>query len=168
MGLASGRNKVRVGMPFRNALPSFPRPRCVHEKERRVFKTRKRHANKNKRVQPQRAVVCPSNDQGCTALSGCILFCNGTLSSECFFGNSQLWCCRELEGTKVTQYRCDGGNNFPCIMAATKSNALPCTKHVVQLITEKTFSVLTQATCCLLYTSPSPRDGLLSRMPSSA
>ena len=22
--------------------------------------------------------------------------------------------------------------------------------------------------CCLLYTSPSPRDGLLSRMPSSA
>ena len=25
-----------------------------------------------------------------------------------------------------------------------------------------------QAICCLLYTSPSPRDGLLSRMPSSA
>ena len=25
-----------------------------------------------------------------------------------------------------------------------------------------------QAECCLLYTSPSPRDGLLSRMPSSA
>ena len=25
-----------------------------------------------------------------------------------------------------------------------------------------------QHTCCLLYTSPSPRDGLLSRMPSSA
>ena len=25
-----------------------------------------------------------------------------------------------------------------------------------------------QATTCLLYTSPSPRDGLLSRMPSSA
>ena len=24
------------------------------------------------------------------------------------------------------------------------------------------------ASCCLLYTSPSPRDGLLSRMPSSA
>ena len=24
------------------------------------------------------------------------------------------------------------------------------------------------ANCCLLYTSPSPRDGLLSRMPSSA
>ena len=25
-----------------------------------------------------------------------------------------------------------------------------------------------QSTICLLYTSPSPRDGLLSRMPSSA
>ena len=25
-----------------------------------------------------------------------------------------------------------------------------------------------QSFCCLLYTSPSPRDGLLSRMPSSA
>ena len=28
--------------------------------------------------------------------------------------------------------------------------------------------VLRDASCCLLYTSPSPRDGLLSRMPSSA
>ena len=27
---------------------------------------------------------------------------------------------------------------------------------------------LTGLYCCLLYTSPSPRDGLLSRMPSSA
>ena len=30
------------------------------------------------------------------------------------------------------------------------------------------FSVRTQVIPCLLYTSPSPRDGLLSRMPSSA
>ena len=29
-------------------------------------------------------------------------------------------------------------------------------------------SVITGANVCLLYTSPSPRDGLLSRMPSSA
>ena len=29
-------------------------------------------------------------------------------------------------------------------------------------------SVIDQAKGCLLYTSPSPRDGLLSRMPSSA
>ena len=30
------------------------------------------------------------------------------------------------------------------------------------------YSETTQAKACLLYTSPSPRDGLLSRMPSSA
>ena len=30
------------------------------------------------------------------------------------------------------------------------------------------FKVVQQAQTCLLYTSPSPRDGLLSRMPSSA
>src|SRR5680860_312255 len=29
-------------------------------------------------------------------------------------------------------------------------------------------SVIESFACCLLYTSPSPRDGLLSRMPSSA
>ena len=31
-----------------------------------------------------------------------------------------------------------------------------------------TMVTLGKATTCLLYTSPSPRDGLLSRMPSSA
>ena len=30
------------------------------------------------------------------------------------------------------------------------------------------FSAMSQMRNCLLYTSPSPRDGLLSRMPSSA
>ena len=35
------------------------------------------------------------------------------------------------------------------------------------VITKSNFSKLT-VTDCLLYTSPSPRDGLLSRMPSSA
>ena len=29
-------------------------------------------------------------------------------------------------------------------------------------------TLVSAAACCLLYTSPSPRDGLLSRMPSSA
>ena len=33
---------------------------------------------------------------------------------------------------------------------------------------EKYQYMLGQARTCLLYTSPSPRDGLLSRMPSSA
>ena len=33
---------------------------------------------------------------------------------------------------------------------------------------EEKFGVTAAAVACLLYTSPSPRDGLLSRMPSSA
>ena len=33
---------------------------------------------------------------------------------------------------------------------------------------EKVTEGTTQSKTCLLYTSPSPRDGLLSRMPSSA
>ena len=39
-------------------------------------------------------------------------------------------------------------------------------KNEVSEETQKTFEGYT--TICLLYTSPSPRDGLLSRMPSSA
>ena len=39
-------------------------------------------------------------------------------------------------------------------------------------IAEENLHINTEAAkrryCCLLYTSPSPRDGLLSRMPSSA
>ena len=36
------------------------------------------------------------------------------------------------------------------------------------LVIASTFLPVVLCTCCLLYTSPSPRDGLLSRMPSSA
>ena len=39
------------------------------------------------------------------------------------------------------------------------------TKSVIKLVEESRFDLLE---ACLLYTSPSPRDGLLSRMPSSA
>ena len=41
-------------------------------------------------------------------------------------------------------------------------------KPHVEKLTFPTFSSNEQTTLCLLYTSPSPRDGLLSRMPSSA
>ena len=39
---------------------------------------------------------------------------------------------------------------------------------VAQTHVEETFGTYDQVFLCLLYTSPSPRDGLLSRMPSSA
>ena len=44
------------------------------------------------------------------------------------------------------------------------------TAQVTEILSKagKIFSGLHRATICLLYTSPSPRDGLLSRMPSSA
>ena len=38
-------------------------------------------------------------------------------------------------------------------------------RHVIRRIS---FILIAQQLGCLLYTSPSPRDGLLSRMPSSA
>ena len=45
------------------------------------------------------------------------------------------------------------------------SQAIP----VVVPVTERVGTpIVNMPGCCLLYTSPSPRDGLLSRMPSSA
>ena len=41
-------------------------------------------------------------------------------------------------------------------------------KGVVDLVSYMVFFYPAMVTFCLLYTSPSPRDGLLSRMPSSA
>ena len=41
--------------------------------------------------------------------------------------------------------------------------------ETIQHISEiNTLTMAPKDICCLLYTSPSPRDGLLSRMPSSA
>ena len=41
-------------------------------------------------------------------------------------------------------------------------------KHILQVVQVSTPEGREGAAPCLLYTSPSPRDGLLSRMPSSA
>ena len=43
-----------------------------------------------------------------------------------------------------------------------------CTQAFVPLLRESTAPAGKRIIFCLLYTSPSPRDGLLSRMPSSA
>ena len=42
------------------------------------------------------------------------------------------------------------------------------TPDSVKALTEKNHEVLVENNGCLLYTSPSPRDATLSRMPSSA
>ena len=60
-------------------------------------------------------------------------------------------------------------NIDPTDVAETTKGVDPET--VLFIVASKTFTTLetlTNAKICLLYTSPSPRDGLLSRMPSSA
>ena len=47
-------------------------------------------------------------------------------------------------------------------------NDLEARKHEVANLNEKNQRMKLKLYACLLYTSPSPRDGLLSRMPSSA
>ena len=51
-----------------------------------------------------------------------------------------------------------------------KENDVDNIKFVIDLTDEDEMEVATSnnVQACLLYTSPSPRDGLLSRMPSSA
>ena len=49
-----------------------------------------------------------------------------------------------------------------CRQARTLAN------QAVKLAKVKSWEEAERAATCLLYTSPSPRDGLLSRMPSSA
>ena len=49
--------------------------------------------------------------------------------------------------------------NLPWMLAASESLRTAFAGHLIDLVPSYT---------CLLYTSPSPRDGLLSRMPSSA
>ena len=44
----------------------------------------------------------------------------------------------------------------------------PITKNLIDNLSELKFVITSGLRNCLLYTSPSPRDGLLSRMPSSA
>ena len=50
----------------------------------------------------------------------------------------------------------------------TELTKLVNTKNNEQEVWNQTLEIATDFIGCLLYTSPSPRDGLLSRMPSSA
>ena len=73
-----------------------------------------------------------------------------------------------VNGTEVTDFATDerssiGGDEVHGIMDNGATNTIGFRDHSG---TSKNF--LDGYLCCLLYTSPSPRDGLLSRMPSSA
>ena len=65
-------------------------------------------------------------------------------------------------GTSVNEQRADGATSL--LLAALSGHT-----ETVQLLLEHNAEPgLAKANGCLLYTSPSPRDATLSRMPSSA
>ena len=56
-----------------------------------------------------------------------------------------------------------------CVAICTNISCMLMGSDTIVNHVEKKYGIkLGQSTACLLYTSPSPRDGLLSRMPSSA
>ena len=57
------------------------------------------------------------------------------------------------------------GRGFVLDVAATDESRMQAVLEDVQTQFERVYALVNN---CLLYTSPSPRDGLLSRMPSSA
>ena len=58
--------------------------------------------------------------------------------------------------------------NPPLLTMPPKQSALVTAEEALRASLLKELQALKESATCLLYTSPSPRDGLLSRMPSSA
>ena len=73
----------------------------------------------------------------------------------------------KLEGVK-TVYEITGQYDITTIMSGSSiaeiNNSIDALRKISGVVDTNTVIILS----CLLYTSPSPRDGLLSRMPSSA
>ena len=77
---------------------------------------------------------------------------------------------------KALLWKLDGLSEYDARrpLTATGTNLLGLVKHVATVEARYFGEVFDRPSpeplprCCLLYTSPSPRDGLLSRMPSSA
>ena len=69
---------------------------------------------------------------------------------------------------KALDGQIEGLRTFPALTGVGVDN--PSTQHALWcwLHGEDRGELLNRSNTCLLYTSPSPRDGLLSRMPSSA
>ena len=73
-------------------------------------------------------------------------------------------------GYKMAQTACSldsWGRDIEALVAETGDTDGVCTPHADTLC-RVPWAQGTRHRVCLLYTSPSPRDGLLSRMPSSA
>ena len=75
------------------------------------------------------------------------LFLSAVMFVVCSFGATATYAAENIETAIIDgkEYRCES-----------------------RIVDDKEYMYITNITDCLLYTSPSPRDGLLSRMPSSA
>ena len=61
----------------------------------------------------------------------------------------------------------NGMHEVDCVIKDLDNNNI-LEAALIENIQRENLNVIEEANACLLYTSPSPRDGLLSRMPSSA
>ena len=59
-------------------------------------------------------------------------------------------------------------NSRRCVSLASSEAIIRCIGREVKIVAVFVDPEVEEVLTCLLYTSPSPRDGLLSRMPSSA
>ena len=62
----------------------------------------------------------------------------------------------------------DLSGGYSHVLAPATANGKNILPRAAALLDVAQISDITEVVSCLLYTSPSPRDGLLSRMPSSA
>ena len=89
------------------------------------------------------------------------------LSALCEETGAQAYACDAVDSTQVDQLfatvTADIGK--PDVVVYNASNRA---RGPIQNLDPEAVHTAIQVSCCLLYTSPSPRDGLLSRMPSSA
>ena len=75
-----------------------------------------------------------------------------------------------IGGDPCRIYMEESGSGIPLLCLHTAGSDSRQFRHILSDpdITSRFRVIAFDLPCCLLYTSPSPRDGLLSRMPSSA
>ena len=79
-----------------------------------------------------------------------------------------LWVLRDLMGLTGTKFGCGIAQCGACTVHVDGAPRRACVTPVETVVGKKITTIEGLSQDCLLYTSPSPRDGLLSRMPSSA
>ena len=82
------------------------------------------------------------------------------------FNRSRILSCLRSGGRQSRKFLCESTGLSASTVSQVTADLID--DGVIELFTPKEVIVAKGAKACLLYTSPSPRDGLLSRMPSSA